>query len=212
MNVIGYLRVSTRDQDYGIEVQRQLILAEAERRGWTVEFIEDHGETGKNSERPGLKRALGLLARGEHDALVVSKLDRLSRSVVDFGNILRLATRPPNKRSRTWGLVALDLGIDMTTPTGRLLAHILIAVAEWEGDIISERTRAGLVEAKRNGVRLGAPSRQDPEVIAKVVALRENGATLQAIADALNENGTPLPGGGVRWYPASVRSALKAAA
>lgn len=211
MNVIGYLRVSTRDQDYGIEVQRQLILAEAERRGWTVEFIEDHGETGKNSERPGLKRALGLLAKGDYQALVVSKLDRLSRSVVDFGNILRTATRPTRGR-RGWGLVALDLGIDMTTPTGRLLAHILIAVAEWEGDIISERTRAGLVEAKRNGVRLGAPSRQDPEVVAKVAALRENGATLQAIADVLNESCTPLPGGGAQWYPASVRSVLKAVA
>lgn len=208
MIVIGYLRVSTRDQDYGIEVQRQLILAEAERRGWTVEFIEDHGETGKNSKRPGLKRALGLLAKGDYQALVVSKLDRLSRSVVDFGNILRMATRPTRGR-RGWGLVALDLGIDMTTPTGRLLAHILIAVAEWEGDIISERTRAGLVEAKRNGVRLGAPSRQDPAVVAHVVALREKGATLQTIADALNESGTPLPGGGRRWYAASVRAALQ---
>lgn len=211
MNVIGYLRVSTRDQDYGIEVQRGLILAEAERRGWTVTFIEDQGETGKNTERPGLKRAVSLLARGDYDALVVSKLDRLSRSVVDFGNLLRTATRP-GKRAKRWGIVALDLGIDMTTPTGRLLAHILIAVAEWEGDIISERTQAGLAEAKRKGVRLGAPSRQDPKVVARVATLRENGYTLQAIADELNASDTPLPGGGTRWYPASVRCALKSAA
>jgi len=116
VKVIGYLRVSTRDQDYGIEVQRTAIAGEAERRGWDVQWIVDQGETGKNANRPGLNEALALLNGGEADALVVSKLDRLSRSVVDFGNILRRATRPRGKKVKPWGLVALDMGIDMTTP------------------------------------------------------------------------------------------------
>jgi len=92
VRVVAYLRVSTDRQDNGIEVQRAAICAEAERRGWEVEWIIDQGETGKNANRPGLTEALAKLDRGEADALIVSKLDRLSRSVVDFGNILRRAT------------------------------------------------------------------------------------------------------------------------
>jgi DNA invertase Pin-like site-specific DNA recombinase len=131
MLVIGYLGVPTRDRDYGIEVQRAAIEAEAEaeRRGWEVEWVTDQGETGKNANRPGLTDALARLDAGEADALVVSKLDRLSRSVVDFGGILRAATRPRRGR-KAWGLIVLDVGIDMTTPTGRMVADILIAVAE----------------------------------------------------------------------------------
>lgn len=195
MKAIGYLRVSTSDQDYGIDVQRTAIEIEAERRGWAVVWIIDQGETGKNADRPGLAQALAMLDRGEADALVVSKLDRLSRSVVDFGQILQRATRPRGRKAKPWGLVALDVGIDMTQPTGRLVAHILIAVAEWEGDIISERTRAGLAQAKARGVQIGAVSQMDPKVVSRMRRLRSRGWSFDRIAMHLNAEGVPTPRG-----------------
>lgn len=207
MRVLGYLRVSTRDQDYGIEVQRDAIASEAERRGWEVEWIVDQGETGKNANRPGLTEALARLDRGEADALVVSKLDRLSRSVVDFGNILRRATRPRGKKVKPWGLVALDVGIDMTTATGRLVAHILIAVAEWEGDTISDRTKQALAVAKRErGIVPGAASKVPRSVVTRIKSARTRGLTFRAIADRLNQDGVPSARGGL-WSQSTVQHA-----
>ncbi|EED6225857.1 recombinase family protein, partial [Salmonella enterica subsp. enterica serovar Haifa] len=87
VNVIGYLRVSTDRQDYGVDAQREVIEREAERRGWTVHYIVDHGKSARSLRRDGVQQALSLLASGEYDTLVIAKLDRLSRSVVDFGNI-----------------------------------------------------------------------------------------------------------------------------
>ncbi len=210
MNAIGYLRVSTADQEYGIEVQRDAIRAECERRGWTVDWIVDRGETGKNANRPGLIDALARLDRGEADALIVSKLDRLSRPVVDFGNILRRATRPRprGKKVKPWGLVALDMGIDMTTPTGRLVAHILIAVAEWEGDTISERTKQALAVAKRErGIVPGAATKVPRQVVTRIKRSRSRGLTFRAIADNLNRDGIPSSRGGA-WHASTVQHAF----
>ena len=86
-------------------------------------------ERGDNAIRPGPTHALARLDAGEADALIFSKLDRLSRSVVEFGGILRAATQPRRGR-KPWGLIALDVGIDMATPTGRMMAHVMIEVGE----------------------------------------------------------------------------------
>ena len=96
MKVVGYLRVSTREQaesGLGLDAQRRAIEAEAVRRGWEVTWYADEGWSAATLNRPGLTLALRALKRGEVDALVVAKLDRLSRSAVDFGGLLRLATR-----------------------------------------------------------------------------------------------------------------------
>lgn len=132
-----------------MEVQCAALASEVERRGWEVEWIADHGETGKHANRPGLTHALARLDAGEADALMVSKLDWLSRSVVDFGGILRAATQPRRGR-KPRAPIALNVGIDMTTPRGRMMAHILIVVAEWEGDTIGQQTRDVLAVAKRD--------------------------------------------------------------
>src|SRR3954471_17210081 len=92
---IGYLRVSTDEQadsGAGLEAQRSAILAEAQRRGWSeVRFIEDPGFSGKDPRRPGLRLALEVLARGDASGLVVAKMDRLSRSLLDFTSIFAQA-------------------------------------------------------------------------------------------------------------------------
>jgi DNA invertase Pin-like site-specific DNA recombinase len=83
MRAIGYVRVSTDEQDFGADAQRHTIKTEAERRDWTIEFVEDIGCSARNLKRPGVLAALTLLRSGEADALIVAKLDRLSRSVLD---------------------------------------------------------------------------------------------------------------------------------
>ncbi|HWL59753.1 MAG TPA: recombinase family protein [Microbacteriaceae bacterium] len=204
MEVIGYLRVSTTDQEHGIDAQRNSICLEAERRGWEVTWLEDSGRSGKSLDRPAVREALAMLERGDAVALAVSKLDRLTRSVHDFSGLLSTAS------SQGWGLIMLDLGVDTTTPAGKLVANVVAAVAEWERDMIALRTREGLAAARAKGVRLGAPSRQDPSTVERIQVLRNDGMTYRAIADVLNDSAVPLPSGGSRWHPASVRLASRA--
>src|SRR5690242_4001873 len=93
---IGYLRVSTDEQvgsGLGLAAQRAAIVAEAERRGWQLELFEEEGRSGKDLNRPVLADALDRLDRHQADVLVVAKLDRLSRSVRDFGAVLERAAR-----------------------------------------------------------------------------------------------------------------------
>ena len=104
-------------------------------------------------------------------------------------------------------MITLDLGVDTTTPAGKLVANVMAAVAEWERDMIALRTREGLQAAKAKGVRIGRPQSQDPAVVRRIRALRTRGHTYRAIADRLNADAVPLPGGGTRWHPNSVRNA-----
>ena len=92
--------------------------------------------------RPVLGEVLSALRRGEVNAVVVAKLDRLSRSVVDAGRLLEEARR------RGFNIVALDLGLDLSTPTGELVANVLAAVAQWERRMIGQRTSEALQEVK----------------------------------------------------------------
>ena len=109
---------------------------------------------------------------------------------------------------KPWGLVALDMGIDMTTPTGRLVAHILIAVAEWEGDTISERTKQALAVAKRErGIVPGAATKVPRQVVTRIKRSRSRGLTFRAIADNLNRDGIPSSRGGA-WHASTVQHAF----
>src|SRR3954454_10459293 len=93
---IGYCRVSTGEQvnsGAGLAAQRAALEAEASRRGWNLELVVEDGASAKDLNRPALGAALARLDRGEADVLMVSKLDRLSRSVKDFGGLLDRATK-----------------------------------------------------------------------------------------------------------------------
>src|SRR5437588_4821872 len=136
MHVIGYARVSTEEQGLsgaGLQAQRAAIVAECERRGWTlVEIAEDVG-SGKDLKRPGVRAALDALAAGQASALVVAKLDRLSRSMLDFARIMTTAQK------QSWALVALDVQVDTTTPSGEAMAHMLATCSRFERRLTSER-------------------------------------------------------------------------
>jgi DNA invertase Pin-like site-specific DNA recombinase len=207
--VIGYVRVSTDEQaasGAGLEAQRAAILAEAERRGWhLVEVIEDAGYSGKSLRRPGILAALDALTHKRADTLVVAKLDRLSRSMLDFAALMDQATR------EHWALVALDLGVDTTTPSGEAMANVMATFAQFERRLIAQRTRDALAQRRLAGVRLGRPRQLSDDTLRRIVDQRAAGATLQAIATSLNGDGVPTGQGGKRWYPSSVSKALKAA-
>ena len=205
--VVGYARVSTHEQaesGLGLDAQRTAIVAECDRRGWAlVEILDDAGISGKTMSRPGLHAALDALDSGRGGTLMVAKLDRLSRSLVDFAAVMERAHRDG------WALVALDLGVDTTSPAGELVANVMASVAQWERRAIGARTRDALAAKKAQGVRLGRPVAHDPDIRAEVVAAFRSGMSLSAIARDLNGRGVPTAHGGAQWHPSTVRAMVK---
>ena len=203
---IGYLRVSTAEQadsGAGLAAQRAAITAEAERRGWELTFIEDAGFTAKDLNRPGIQRALELLDAGKADILCVSKLDRVSRSVIDGAGLVKRAGR------KGWSVSMLDVDVDTSTPNGNFNANIRFAMAELERDLISQRTKDGLAAKKAAGVRLGRPQVLPDSVVQRVIAERSAGRSLPAIAAGLEADGIGTARGGARWYPSTVKAVLE---
>jgi DNA invertase Pin-like site-specific DNA recombinase len=207
MRVLGYVRVSTEEQGdsgAGLEAQRRAIAAECERRGWELlEVVEDAGFSAKDLKRPGIQEALRVLREGDAKALVAAKLDRLSRSMIDFTALMATAQK------QGWALVALDCAVDTTTPAGEAMAHVLATFAQFERRLISQRTREALAVKRSQGVRLGRPTTMPPDVVRRIKRERAKGKSLAAIADGLNADGVPTAQGGTRWYPATVRYTLR---
>ena len=168
-----------------------------------MEWITDPGVSAKTLDRPGLTSALELLATNQAGVLAVAKLDRLSRSAVDFGMLAQRALR------EGWAIILLDLGVDMTTPTGRMVAGIMAQVAEWEREQIAARTRDALAIKRDQGVKLGRPRVLDPAIEARIGRERAQGATMTAIADDLTAAAVPTAHGGARWYPSTVAAVLR---
>jgi DNA invertase Pin-like site-specific DNA recombinase len=147
-----------------------------------------------------LANALARLDAGEASALMVSKLDRLTRSVHDATGLMIRADRAG------WGLIALDMAVDTTTPQGAAMAQVLAVFAELERRLIGQRTRDALAVKKDQGVRLGRPPVLPAEVVARVIAERKAGAGWSAIARGLDADKVATAQGGARWYPATVRA------
>lgn len=205
--MVAYVRVSTEEQaasGLGLEAQVRIVTDECARRGWRmVRLIREEGVSAKTLERPGLKIALQLIADGKADGIVAAKLDRLSRSVIDFSTLLDWADRIDAT------IVALDLQVDTSTAAGRLMANLVSAIAEWEREIIGERTAAGMAVLRRQGKPISRPAVADrPDLVLKIQELRDRrGMTLQQIADQLNREGIPTLRGGKEWRPSSVSNA-----
>jgi len=172
--LIGYARVSTDAQD--LTAQRTALEA----LGVPVERLYvDHGLTGTNRDRPGLREALAACRAG--DTLVVTKLDRLARSLPDARDIVDELTRRE---------IRLNLGgsvHDPTDPVGRLLFNVLAMVAEFESDLIRARTREGMQVAKAKGRLRGKQPKLSPLQEAHLVALHRSGEHTSAdLAELFN--------------------------
>jgi DNA invertase Pin-like site-specific DNA recombinase len=205
--VIGYTRVSKENRDgtgVSLDEQAQWLEVEAKRRNLDLNLIsEGDGVSGKAMRnRPELKSALEALAKGEASALMVKKLDRLTRSVADFLTLLELSQR------QGWALIIGDLDIDTSTPMGEAMATICATFAQLERKRIGERTSDALQMKKAQGMTLGRPDRTSLETVKKVQAMREAGASLRVIANSLNAQGVPTAQGGSQWYASSIRKVL----
>lgn len=204
--VIGYVRVSTAEQDVsglGCNAQSKAISSEAEGRGWELDIVEDRGFSASSLNRPGVQQALAILSVGEAQALVVAKLDRLSRSLLDFAGLMERA------QEEGWVIIALDLGLDMSTPSGELMGNVMASFALYERRLIGQRTRDALAAARAGGTRLGGPRLVSDVLRARIVALKDEGATLQSIADTFNGEQVPTVKGGAKWYASTVRAVLR---
>ena len=198
------LRPATNEHRDKVQAQLETIASECRRRRLVLVDVisEREPDHGKAIDRPGLESALRRIADGEAEGLVVSELSRLSRAVTDLGRVLEWFSRSGAR------LVVASPRLDTAEETGRLTARALIHVATWERERLSERTRKGLEAARREGrYGGGAGVADNPELSARIVRMRANGMTLQAIADRLNEEGVPTIRGGALWRPSSVQAA-----
>ena len=170
-NVALYGRVSTTDQS--TDNQLVPLRAFASARGWTVTEFTDVA-SGARKRRPGLDELLRAVRSRKVDVVICAKLDRLARSTH------HLVTLAKEWEALGVDLIVLDQAIDTTTPTGRLLFHVLAAIAEFERDLIRERVKAGMDRARAKGVHLGRPTKRVPKE--KLESLRRDGTSIGKIA------------------------------
>jgi DNA invertase Pin-like site-specific DNA recombinase len=155
------------------------------------------------SKRPALADVLGRIGRG--DVLVVSRVDRLARSTWETLGLVDRAGR------EGWSLVALDLCIDTSTPSGRMVLTVIAAVAEMERQMIAQRTRDALAEKKAAGYRMGRPVELPAEVRERIGRDRAAGVSLAGIVDALTAEGVATARGG-RWTRSAVQKVCRSLA
>lgn len=225
MRVIAYIRVSTEQQaETGVSLEAQEAKLRAYALALDLELVEvviDAGVSAKTLERPGLKRALLALENGQADGLLIAKLDRLTRSVRDLGELVE------RYFAERFALLSVGDSIDTRSAAGRLVLHVLGAVSQWEREAIAERTTEALAHLKKQGVRLGASplgmakteridahGRKESvavcgelETVARIRELHANGHTLRSIAQVLTAEGRATKKGGA-WAPKTVRSVL----
>ena len=223
--VVGYVRVSTDHQaDGGISLDAQRTKLTAYATAMDLELvciIEDAGVSAKTLDRPGLTRALAMLDAGEADGLLVAKLDRLTRSVRDLGDLVEryFAARV--------SLLSVGDSIDTRSASGRLILNVLMSVAQWEREACAERTRDALAQLRADGVRLGgealgwrraaetdadgrrvvAADAGELATVARLRALRAEGLSLREIAATMTDEGHPTKRGG-EWHASTVRAVL----
>jgi DNA invertase Pin-like site-specific DNA recombinase len=203
--LVPYVRVSTAGQaasGIGLEAQRRAILDHAQGNGLELAaWQEDAGRSGASMRRRvGLKAALAEVEAGRAAGIIAARIDRLGRSSADVLGLVERAQR------EGWRLLALDVGLDTTTPAGELVAAALAMAARFEYRRISERQREKHEALRRAGRPRGRQA-ASPELAELVRALRSEGLSFAAIAHELERRKLPTVRGGT-WAPATVRSIL----
>ena len=218
---IIYVRVSTEEQaDNGVSLAAQRDKCESYAHLYdltVVEVIEDRGGSGKTLARDGLQRALTMLKQGEAAALLVYKLDRLTRSVRDLGVLLDHFPAQTGKPA----LLSVSEQVDTRTASGRMVLNILTSVAQWERETIVERTTMALRHKKATGAVYGTTpfgfdrdghqliaNEAEQEAIRRMRSQRAAGLSFGKIADDLNGQGIK-PKRGVKWHRSSVKYVIE---
>ena len=202
MKATGYARVSTdkqADRGVSLEAQTEKIRAMAVvHSAKLADIIVEAGESAKSLNRPGMQRLLALVDSGEVNAVIVAKLDRLTRSVKDLCELLERFER------QGVALISVAESLDTSSAAGRLVLNIMTAVSQWEREAIGERTRDALSHKRTNGERVGniafgyrlapdgvhiEPEPAEQAMIAAIGKLRTQGRSLRRIAIDLNRRG-----------------------
>jgi DNA invertase Pin-like site-specific DNA recombinase len=195
--LIGYITVAAdADED---RASALAIEATCQHFGWELVELVSDPDAGGALERRGLRYALERIADGHAHGLVVSDLQRVSRSLIDLGALMAWF------RDAGATLIALDLDLDTSTAEGRHVAATLIALSAHERQRIASGTRRGLAKGRAGG----RPAVSDrPELVERIATMRAANMTLQAIADQLNDEDIPTLRGGKQWRPSSIQAAL----
>src|SRR3954471_26143 len=178
-----YARVSTHDQQT-LPLQLSAMREHAERRGWTVAIIVEDVGSGVR-DRPKRDDLMRAARRRELDLILVWRLDRWGRSLVDLITTIQELT------ALQVGFVSLGEALDLTTPSGRALAGMLAVFAEFERDILRDRVRAGIAQARKEGRPHGRP-RTIAKHAAEVKRLFQEGASKREIAKRLGISRTSV--------------------
>lgn len=212
------------NEGVSMEAQREKLRAYCAALDLTlVDIYEDHGFSAKSLDRPALKSALDQLRLGRADILLVTKLDRLTRSVKDLGQLVDSYFLPGK-----YSLLSISDSIDTRTASGRLVLNVLASVAQWEREAISERTSEALRHLIAQGVKVGTPeygmvrTNQTDEhgrrivvvdesrrqIVQRMVSMHKEGKPLRTISETLNQEKVPAPRGGL-WHPTVIRGILR---
>lgn len=214
MNVIGYVRVSTEEQSKeGVSVDSQIAKIKSYCLLYDLNLVDvvvDAGFSAKSLKRPGLTTVLAALKAKKADGVVVTKLDRLSRAVKDWNTLI------DGYFGEKAGKQLCSVGdqVDTRTAGGRLVLNMLMSVAQWEREVIAERTSESLQFKKSKGERVGAvpfghdladdgvnlvANAQEQAVITEIHRLKSEGHSLRQVAEELTRQGIATKEGNTSW-------------
>lgn len=187
----GYVRASTIEEvkQGSNERQKELIEKFCKERGYDLKIYEDQAKSGASTDRPAFQKMLTELDNA--NIVIVAKIDRMARSLIDLLSTIQLLEK------KGIGFISIqDSGIDTTSPNGKLLLQILGAFAEFERNIINQRTKAGKEKAKERGVKFGRPrgKLKNGKFIDEkmVLELKNKGLSARSIAKVLDCSITPV--------------------
>ena len=238
MKAIGYSRVSTEEQaKHGVSLDNQdnKISLQAELSEYNlVEIIRDEGHSAKNMKRPGIERVIQAVEAGEVDAVIIYKLDRLTRSVADLDRFIRLLNK------KDIALISVKDSIDTKTAGGRMVLNVLASISQWEREAIGERTADALRHKRSRGEKTGGSAApfgykitgyrtdtravngvsvkiklpllskhpEEQKAIKLMNNLRGRGWSYRSIARELERRGTLTKTGLRVWNPKTIRTIL----
>jgi len=213
---LGYIRVSTSEQakdGVSLEVQKEQLESYAKLYDIElVDIVADEGASGKSLRRDGLETVLDRMEQGETDAILVYKLDRLTRSVADLGALIEKYFKDKYR------LLSVQDQIDTASANGRFVLNLLGSVSQWEREVISERTTAALQHKKElkvvyNHNPLGYTDEggqlieidEEMLIVTEILNMRNTGLSYRSIANDLNERGIVGKRGG-KYFASTIRN------
>ena len=235
MKLVGYARVSTDEQaSTGVspEAQKERLACQCKILGHDLIRVEyDPGISGREIHRPGLQRAIKALESGEAEGLIVTKLDRLTRSLLHFC----LLVESHFKKPAPYRLLSCAGAVDLDTPSGRMMAYLLVLFAQFEVETTIERTQTSMTHKRSKGQRLGTipfgfsldpnssdsegkpcdliPNLAEMETLDLILKMKGRGISNREIAETLNAkeipSRSPRKNGPSRWHHSTIAQILK---